>query len=126
MDSTPTPSDVFDGAFIHKTILFYILIHNNIEKFPKRDRYTIGKRLEENILETIELTLLAKSKNQASCLLILNKIDTKLKFIKILIRIGHNIKAIDQNKFIYLQEQTIELGKILGGWIKNTKQNPLK
>jgi len=87
---------------------------------PKKDRYTLGAKCENIILEILELLFLANSKQKASRLLILNKVDVKLKVLKTLIRLCFDVKAIDQKKYILLQERLQEIGKMLGGWIKSS------
>ena len=96
------------------------------QKFPKKDRYTIAQKAESNILETLELLFLANSKTTKSRLLILNKVDVKLKILKVLIRLAYDIKAIDQKTYIRLQAQLQEIGRMLGGWIKQTQNSPEK
>lgn len=34
---------------------------------------------------------------------------------------SYEIKSIDQNKYIKLEEKILEIGKMNGGWIKYTK-----
>ncbi len=58
---------------------------------------------------------MANSKQKQSRLLILNKVDVKLKLLKTFVRISFDVKAIDQKKYIKLQEKLQEIGKMLGG-----------
>lgn len=51
----------------------------------------------------------------------IQKIDTKLKLLQILVRITYKAKSIPQSGYIEINEKCIELGKIVGGWIKETK-----
>lgn len=101
-----------------------MLFHSYARTFPKNDRYTIGQKSENLILEILELVFLANSKTKQSRLLILNKIDTKLKILKVIVRLCFDSRAINQNKYIILQEKNLEIGRMLGGWIKDTKENP--
>jgi hypothetical protein len=103
-----------------------LLLYSLTKSFPKKDRYTLGQRSENLTLEILELLFLANSKQKASRLLILNKVDVKLKILKMLIRICFDIKDIDQKKYILLQEHLQEIGKMLGGWIKQTQNSPDK
>jgi hypothetical protein len=89
--------------------------------FPKRDRFALVARIESNILELLELLLLAQTKEKSSRILILNKADLKITTIKLFIRMSYEIKALDQNKYIKLEEKILEIGKMTGGWIKYTK-----
>lgn len=86
----------------------------------------MGQKSENLILEILELLFLANSKQKQSRLLILNKINVKLKILKILIRLCYDSRAINQNKYIILQEKILEIGRMLGGWIKETRETPEK
>ncbi len=68
--------------------------------------------------------LLARAKTGMSKGLILHKIDLKIKLLKLLIRMSFDVKALSQSKYISLEEKLLEIGKMLGGWIKqhNTKE----
>lgn len=82
----------------------------------------MGLRIENLILEILEFFILAMSKREKSKLLILEKADVKLKILKLLIRLSNENKITEDNRHIILSEQIIEIGKILGGWIKKTKE----
>lgn len=116
------PQQFFDISIVHKAYKFYLLLYSLTKSFPKKDRYTLGAKCENIVLEILELLFLANSKQNASRSLILNKVDVKLKILKTLIRFCFDIKAIDQKKYILLQEHLQEIGEMLGGWIKSTTQ----
>jgi hypothetical protein len=92
-----------------------------IGKFPKRDQYTIGKRIEEPVLEMVSLVMLARAKSGRSQLLILEKIDVSVQEFLVLLRIADKTKSLATAGYADLSERMIEIGKILGGWIKNAK-----
>lgn len=98
----------------------YLAAHERIEKFPKVSRYSLGTRIEHTILELIELCYLAQAKRGASKLLILGKMDVKLKMLASHLRIANSTRCISDGGFAELSERAIEIGKILGGWIKAT------
>jgi hypothetical protein len=99
----------------------YIESHTRIGKFPKRSQYTIGKRIEDILLNTLSLVILARAKSERSQLLLLEKIDVHLREIMILLRMCEKTKNLDITGYVVLSEKLIEIGKILGGWIKNCK-----
>jgi len=124
---TIKPPHAFDNiSIIHKTYKFYLFLYSLTQSFPKKDRYTLGQRNENTTLEILELLFLANSKQKTSRLMILNKIDVKLKVLKTLVRLCFDTKTIDQKKYILLQEKLQEIGKILGGWIRQTQNSPEK
>ena len=53
--------------------------------------------------------------------MILEQMDTKLKILQTLIRALYDMKDINDKKFLDLSESAIEIGRMLGGWIKTAK-----
>lgn len=86
------------------------------------DRYSLGIRIENYCAEFLEYIILAQNKNGASKILILEKADTILKLIRLFSRIAYEFKISEQKRYILISEQTIEIGKILGGSIKKAKE----
>ena len=70
----------------------------------------------------LELTLLAANKVGISRLLILQKIDTKLKLLQLMIRLLHQTKALADTKYMNLAERVIVISKMCGGWLAATKR----
>ncbi len=70
------------------------------------------------IFELLFAVPIAKDK-----LLVLQKISIKLDLLKILLRLAKDSLAIKDARYIQLQVPLQEIGKMLGGWIKSTKQN---
>lgn len=86
--------------------------------FPKRDRYTLGQKIENNILELLEFIILASQSERGEKLKILKKASVKLDVIKVLVRLCRDLKVIDTKKYLSLSSFLQEIGKMLGGWIK--------
>lgn len=53
---------------------------------------------------------------------ILQKASIKLDLLKILLRISSETKCIDNKNYQRLAAYLIEIGKMLGGWIKSIKE----
>ena len=107
-----------DTPIVQKIYDFYKLFYSYVELFPKKDRYAIGKRCEDTALEFLELVLFAASINKLNKYIALQRASAKFDTLKILIRILKEIRIIDTKKYIHLQSQMQEIGKMLGGWMK--------
>lgn len=114
--SPPPPH--FPNSFIHKLTLHIQSSQARFEKVPKYARYSIALPILEKLFDLLDLGLLARTKKGKSQLMVLNKIDVGLKSIQIRLRILHETENLNQKSYIVLSEQLIEIGKILGGWIK--------
>lgn len=114
-------NDTDDIIIIHKTYKFYLFLHGTISTISKIDRFTIGAKCENITLQILEMMYEANSKYGQERLIILHSIDTKLKILQTLIKALYDIKAINDKRFLHLSELSLEIGKMLGGWIKTTK-----
>jgi len=66
---------------------------------------------------------IANSKRDEAKIPFLEEIDIKLKITQTIIRIAHDVNALEDNKYFMLSASLEELGRMLGGWIKSLKPN---
>jgi hypothetical protein len=59
----------------------------------------------------------------SSKILILQRISVKIDLLKILLRLSKDSLAMQNKDYIELETILSEIGRMLGGWIKSTKQN---
>lgn len=76
--------------------------------------------MENTILEIIELSYLAISKQKNSKLLIINKVDIILKMFSMHLRLAHKIHCLNDAGYAELSEKHLEIGRMIGSWIKET------
>jgi len=107
----------------HTTYEFYKLFHQGLKLFPKAEKYSLGQRIENIILDTLELVLRATYASKTNRLIYLEDLDTKIQLLKTLIRLAHEVRALDDNKYLALQERLQEMGKMTGGWLRSIKSN---
>lgn len=117
------PADNFDIPLAHTIYQFYKLLHNYIKLFPKTEKYSLGIRIENFTLDTLELALLAAYAPKVNRLIHLESLDAKVQILKTLIRLAHEIRALDDNKYLALQEHLQEMGKMVGGWLRSTRNS---
>ena len=85
-------------------------------KFPKSYRFSVAAKLENAILEFIEYTTVANMRQDK--LPMLRKADESLARIRLLFRLSYEMRFINLKSYEYGSRQLVELGKLLGGWIK--------
>ncbi|MFA4880358.1 MAG: four helix bundle protein [Candidatus Doudnabacteria bacterium] len=102
-------------------------LYRNFRSFrnsiPKQDRYTLWQKCENILMETLENILLASQISKAEKLPVLEKASLKLNSFRIFVRLAKEVKVIDGKKYVLLQENTDEIGRMLGGWIKSVRSN---
>jgi hypothetical protein len=116
----PDRFNKFNAPVLHKIMELYKLFHECLILFPKQEKYTLGQKIENTILEILELALSASFANICKKE-ILNKANNKIDLLKYLIRIAHEIGSIKIKKYLALEEITINIGKMIGGWQRSIK-----
>lgn len=103
---------------IAKLITIYITTHKLIFSLPKFERYTLGEKIENSILESIEIVVIANSSSKFEKEKYLIRVNSKIELLKLLYRLIFNTGMIDQNKYLTVQKEIQEAGKMAQGWIK--------
>ena len=89
---------------------------------PKQDRYALWQKCENTLINILEGLLLASQQSKQEKLPTLEKTSVKLNFLKVCIRLMKDVKAITPKTYILIEANLDEIGKMLGGWIKSTKE----
>lgn len=88
----------------------------------KQDRYTIWQRCENCILDVLEAILLASQSGKVEKLPVLESASVQLNVLRVLIRLTKDMRTIDNKKYLVLETHIDEIGRMLGGWIRSTKE----
>ncbi len=114
--------DEFDIPIFKKAYELYKTFYGFRNIIPKQDRYTIWQRCESLILDILESILLASQTPKDEKLPILEKTSMKLNFLRVFVRLMKETKALDNKKYVVLQELIDEIGRMLGGWLRSIRQ----
>ena len=112
-----------DMLIIKKSYDFSKWLLNHTGKFPKSYRFSVAAKLENGILEFIQLTTVANMRRNK--LPLLTRADETLSWLRLLFRLSYDMRFINIKSYEFGSCQMDELGKMLGGWIKvlHTKRN---
>lgn len=109
----------FDIPIFKKIYELYKNFYSFRSSIPKQDRYTLWQKCENILLEILENILLASQMSKEEKSSVLKKASLQLNLFRIFIRLAKEVKTIDNKKYVLLQENTNEVGRMLGGWIKS-------
>ncbi|OGE82739.1 MAG: hypothetical protein A3B10_01785 [Candidatus Doudnabacteria bacterium RIFCSPLOWO2_01_FULL_44_21] len=112
-----------DLPILHKLSEFYKLFYLYREKFPQKDKYALGGKLEQALIESLELLFAASVSAKDQKNQILTRAAIKFDLLKFLVRVAKELKIMDLKKYVALESQLIEIGKMLGGWQRSLKEN---
>ncbi|MFA5751416.1 MAG: four helix bundle protein [Candidatus Paceibacterota bacterium] len=104
-----------------KLFIVYGITHKLIFKFPKHEKYTLGEKVENSILEAMEFCVLANQVSKYEKEKILQKVNSKVELLKILFRISLNCEIIQSREYLEIENKLQEIGKMTQGWIKYSR-----
>ena len=110
-----------DIPIFRKTYDLYKEFYSLRLSVPKQDRYTLWQKCESLLIEVLEGILYASEQSKQEKLPTLEKTSVRLNFLRICIRLMKDIRAIDSKKYVIIEANLDEIGRMLGGWIKSTK-----
>lgn len=96
----------------------YKLFYQYSRHFPKKDRYFLGLKCDNLILEILELILSAIENDRKEKMVLLKDASVKLNTLRIFIRLTKDVAVLDFKKYLILQQDIDEIGRMLGSWIK--------
>lgn len=116
----PTPPP--PTPILQKTIDAYKLWHSWLEHIPKLSRYTLGVKIDTLFLEIAEEIFSAAYASDKGKAKIITKAGNVLDRLKLLLKIGWEVKVLDEKKYAAISIPLNEIGKMIGGWKKQLKQ----
>lgn len=117
-----TSQFTLDIPIFKKTYEFFKEFYVFELDFPKKDRYTLGQRCENIILEVLEGIIAAGQISKDKKLSILERVSNKLDLLKIFIRLAYDLNVLSDNRYIVCQNYLQEIGRMLGGWMKSVRE----
>lgn len=87
-----------------------------IGRFPRSHRFTIGQRLEERLLDTLEA--LERARYGLDRKDALAEADARLRHSATLLRLACDVRFLSQGQYGDLSQRVVEVGRQIGGWRK--------
>lgn len=101
---------------VTKTYDLVLWVLPKLAKFPRDQRFLLGDRIENTLLDCLELLIEANYSREK--VEVLRKTNLKLEKLRFLWRISKDIRYIDVKTYEYGVRGIDEIGKMVGGWVK--------
>jgi four helix bundle protein len=114
---TAPPSAAAQSPIFVKShdLLVWLLQHT--AKFPKSERFRLAKRVEDSAFRFYDLIARAtKSGDKRRSVLL--EADLELDRLRLNVRLCVELKLLTSAQYEYAAAALVEIGKLLGGWIK--------
>lgn len=92
--------------------------------FPRAHRHTVTARLLAAALDFLERIVEANGARSAERLNRLQAADAALDKVRLYLRLAHRWRWINPGQYEHAGRLVAELGRLLGGWQKLTRQQP--
>ena len=89
-----------------------------MQNFPKKSRFTLGKKVDGLFIEVLELIFIAGYLPREHKLPYLKKAVGRFDLLKFFIQISWETKVLDNKRYVGISGQLDEIGKMLGGWVR--------
>lgn len=99
--------------------LFHLVL-DVLENFPKLYKYTLGERIQDNLLDTME-NIERANKNMKKRVYYIEEARCSHDIVTMLLRLSFERKAIPISKYTEICKLTEGIGKQLTGWASFTK-----
>jgi len=97
-------------------LLLYLI--PQLAKFPRDQKFVLGDRIETKVLDVQERCLRAYySKDKREHLV---EANLGLEVVRHLVRLSYDLRIINAQRYGVISEKVDEVGRMVGGWIKNS------
>ncbi|MBI2035176.1 MAG: four helix bundle protein [Candidatus Liptonbacteria bacterium] len=103
----------------------YKLWQEFLAHFPKNSKYTLGEKIDVLFIEILEVIFIASYLGRDKKSPYIEKARTKLDSLKFFLQIAWEVKALPNKHYIALSRPLEEIGKMLGGWLKQLNRENL-
>lgn len=87
----------------------------------KLTKFGLGAKVESLFIETIQNIFIASRKSIPDKRIYLDRASEAFDLLKFLLQVMWEMKLLDNKRYINLSLQFGEVGRMLGGWQKQTK-----
>lgn len=117
---TKLSKSIADIPIVHALYHLYKILHGLLQKFPKSQRYSLGSKLQTELLSLIETIITAATlSDQQQKRTQLTIASAKLDVLRLLIRLAKDCKCLTNEAYLDLESQLNDIGKMIGGWLKS-------
>ncbi len=103
-----------------KTEVFMKWLFEHTRKFPKSERFRLAKQIDDAMF-AFHAAILAAAYRPDQAREYLLQADLELSRLRAYLRLAMEMRHTAHGQFGFAAQQTAELGKLLGGWLKTVK-----
>lgn len=102
---------------LHDLLLY---LAPQLAKFPRDQKFVLGDRIQTKTMDVQELCIRAYYGRDKRAHLL--EANLGLEVIRHLVRLAFNLRHLSAKAYEVISRKIDEVGRMIGGWIKQTKQ----
>lgn len=107
-----------ESPIFTKTYDFLRWIGQHVARFPKSERFRLARRIEDSAYAFYDQIAMA-ARHPEEGLVRLNLADDELVRLRVYLRLANDHQFTNPRQYQYASGMLVEIGKLLGGWIKS-------
>lgn len=101
---------------ITKTYDLLLWTCNHTSRFPRSHRHVLGEKLEQLLLDILDLLIASRYRRERSALL--QEANLLLEQVRYRLRLARDLKCLEVASYGFGTRSVDEIGRLVGGWIK--------
>lgn len=93
-----------------------------LAQYPKSEKFALVTDIKRSMDIMLERTIEAQKKYYKKTTL--QELDVEVMKLKAYLRLSQNLGFLPMKKYEVWSEKVVEIGKMLGGWLKSVNQKP--
>ena len=106
---------------VDRALEAYKLWQTSLGHFPRLQRYSLGVKIDRLFTDVLERLLLAGYQPREQKIGTVIEASASLDLLKFFLRVAWEFKCLDNQKYAALSAPVNEIGKMLGGWLKQLR-----
>ena len=90
-----------------------------LQKFPREQKFLLGDRIENGLLDILELLVDANYSRKKIDQL--RQANLRLEMLRFLFRISFELKYLNQRRYEHAASRLDEIGRMVGGWLRQQR-----
>lgn len=115
--------ELLEIPIFKRSVDLYKILHQFRSSIPRQDRFTIWQKCENHVLDMLEHIFFLAPLQRDEKIDALEQLSRRLNLLRIIFRICKETKTIDSKKYIHIESNVDEIGRMTGGWIKSLKED---
>ena len=93
------------------------------ERFPRGYRFTLTQRMMDAALDVQDKLFQAQSHRGGTRVTALRDADAALNRLRLYLRLAHHWHWLNDGQYGHVSELVAEIGRLVGGWLKQSGQD---